>query len=141
MGGEPKDQDSQMAAQLKRGDTTAIESLYDRYGRLAYGLAFRILNERGAAEDVVQDAFVSVWRNAAGFDAGRGGLRAWLLSIVRNRAIDRLRGTTRTRTEVGLGALPERALRRRLLRRYLAALTWPFDRSRSSGPPARARAP
>ncbi len=91
-----------MAAQLKRGDTTAIESLYDRYGRLAYGLAFRILNERGAAEDVVQDAFVSVWRNAAGFDASRGSLRNWLLSIVRNRAIDRLRGSARIRTEVEL---------------------------------------
>lgn len=91
-----------MAAQLKRGEATAIESLYDRYGRLAYGLAFRILNERGAAEDVVQDAFVSVWRNAARFDAGRGSLRNWLLSIVRNRAIDRLRGTARVRTELQL---------------------------------------
>jgi RNA polymerase sigma-70 factor, ECF subfamily len=102
MSGEPTDQDSQMAARLKRGETTAIESLYDRYGRLAYGLAFRILNERGAAEDVVQDAFVSVWRNAAGFDASRGSLRNWLLSIVRNRAIDRLRGSTRIRSEIDL---------------------------------------
>lgn len=91
-----------MAAQLKRGESTAIESLYDRYGRLAYGLAFRILNERSAAEDVVQDAFVSVWRNAAGFDASRGSLRNWLLSIVRNRAIDRLRGSARVRTELQL---------------------------------------
>ena len=102
MSGEPRDQDSQMAAQLKRGETSAIESLYDRYGRLAYGLAFRIVNERGAAEDVVQDAFVSVWRNAAGFDAGRGSLRNWLLSIVRNRAIDRLRESSRVRTEIDL---------------------------------------
>jgi RNA polymerase sigma-70 factor, ECF subfamily len=102
MGGEVRDQDSQVAAQLKRGESTAIESLYDRYGRLAYGLAFRILNERGAAEDVVQDAFVSVWRHAAGFDSSRGSLRNWLLSIVRNRAIDRLRGGSRTRTEIEL---------------------------------------
>src|SRR5712692_6788958 len=101
MTGEPPDPDSQVAAQLKRGESAAIESLYDRYGRLAYGLAFRILDDRSAAEDVVQDAFVSVWRNAAGFDAGRGGLRNWLLSIVRNRAIDRLRGSARTRTELG----------------------------------------
>jgi len=105
MSGEPRDQDSQMAAQLKRGESTAIESRYDRYGRLAYGLAFRILNDRGAAEDVVQDAFVSVWRNAAGFDTGRGSLRNWLLSIVRNRAIDRLRGGARTRNELQLEAV------------------------------------
>lgn len=102
MSGESSDQDKQMAAQLQRGESTAIESLYDRYGRLAYGLAFRILNERGAAEDVVQDAFVSVWRNAAGFDTSRGSLRNWLLSIVRNRAIDRLRGGARVRSELQL---------------------------------------
>jgi RNA polymerase sigma-70 factor, ECF subfamily len=76
---------------------------------LAYGLAFRILNERSAAEDVVQDAFVSVWRNAAGFDASRGSLRNWLLSIVRNRAIDRLRGSARVRTEVQLEAAERKA--------------------------------
>src|SRR5213594_259425 len=101
--GEPRDQDSQMAAQLKRGESTAIESLYDRYGRLAFGLAFRILNERGAAEDVVQDAFVSVWRNAAGFDARRGSLRNWLLSI------DRLRGSARVRSEIDLADAGQRA--------------------------------
>ena len=99
---EPPDPDIQVAAQLKRGESAAIESLYDRYGRMAYGLAFRIVGDRSAAEDVVQEAFVSVWRNAAGFEVGRGGLRNWLLSIVRNRAIDRLRGSARTRTEVGL---------------------------------------
>src|SRR2546422_10977038 len=109
MSGESRDLDSQMAAQLKRGESTAIESLYDRYGRLAYGLAFRILNERGAAEDVVQDAFVRVWRNAAGFDASRGSLRNWLLSIVRNRAIDPLRGSVRIRTEIELADAEPRA--------------------------------
>lgn len=88
-----------MAAQLKRGESTAIEAMYDQYGRLAYGLAFRILTERGAAEDVVQDAFVSVWRNARSFDPSRGSLRNWLLSIVRNRAIDRLRGSARSRSD------------------------------------------
>jgi len=89
MSGEPEDQDHHMAAQLKRGDSTAIESLYDRYGRLAYGLAFRILNDRSAAEDAVQDAFLAVWRKAAGFDTSRGSLRNWLLSIVRNRTARR----------------------------------------------------
>jgi len=102
MSGDAPDPDGQMAAQLQRGDSTAIEALYGRYGRLALGVAYRILNDRGAAEDAVQDAFVAVWRHAAGFDASRGGLRNWLLSIVRNRAIDRLRGNARARTEVQL---------------------------------------
>ncbi len=102
MGGDAPDPDVQMAAQLQRGDSTAIEALYGRYGRLALGVAYRILNDRSAAEDAVQEAFVAVWRHAAGFDASRGGLRNWLLSIVRNRAIDRLRGNARARTEVQL---------------------------------------
>ena len=102
MSGEPTDLDGEMAAQLIRGDATAIESLYDRYGRLAYGLALRILNDRNAAEDVVQDAFLGVWRNAGSFDVSRGTLRNWLLSVVHNRAIDRLRGTARTRREAHL---------------------------------------
>src|SRR5260370_11663524 len=94
--------DGRTAAQVRRGDSAAIEALYDRYGRLALGLAYRILNDRGAAEDAVQEAFVAVWRSAARFDANRGGLRNWLLSIVRNRAIDRLRGNAKARAEVQL---------------------------------------
>lgn len=102
MSGDTPDPDGQTAAALQRGDATAIEALYERYGRLALGVAYRILNDRSAAEDAVQEAFVAVWRNAAGFDASRGGLRTWLLSIVRNRAIDRLRGGARARAEVQL---------------------------------------
>lgn len=88
-----------MAAQLQRGDAMGVEALYDKYGRLAFGLAFRILNDRTAAEDVVQEAFLGLWRNARSFDSSRGNLRGWLLSIVHNRAIDRLRGATRMRKE------------------------------------------
>src|SRR2546428_2813792 len=109
MSGEPNDQDGEMAAQLKRGDATAIESLYDRYGRLAYGLALRILNDRNAAEDVVQDAFLGVWRNAGSFDGSRGSLRNWLLSVVHNRAIDRLRGTAKTPQEAQLETIERTA--------------------------------
>ena len=77
------------------GDAATIVpwALYDRYGGLAYSLAYRILEDRGAAEDVVQDAFVSAWRRAVSFQPGRGSVRTWLLSIVHHRAIDRLRGT------------------------------------------------
>jgi len=84
--------DADVISLLVAGDTRAIESLYDRYARLAFGLAYKILNDRMAAEDVVQDAFIALWRHAATFDPDRGQVRNWLLRIVRNRAIDRLRG-------------------------------------------------
>ncbi len=98
-GGDAPDRDGDMAAQLQRGEAAGVEALYEKYGRLAYGLAYRILNDRTAAEDVVQEAFLGVWRNARTFDARRGNLRNWLLSIVHNRSIDRIRGTTRMRKE------------------------------------------
>lgn len=100
--GESPEQESEIVAQLQRGDVGAVEALYDRYSSLAYGLAYRILNDRTGAEDVVQDAFLALWRNARAFDAGRGSLRAWLLAIVRNRAVDRLRGRARARAEAPL---------------------------------------
>jgi RNA polymerase sigma-70 factor, ECF subfamily len=106
---EPKDADGEIAAQLKRGEPAAVGRLYDRYGPLAYGLALRILNDRGAAEDVVQDAFLGLWRNAGSFDPSRGSIRGWLLSIVRNRAIDRLRGTAKRRTETQLETIERSA--------------------------------
>lgn len=72
----------------------AIAALYDRYSRIAFGMAYRVLGERGAAEDVVQEAFLSLWRRAESFETTRGSVRTWLLSIVHHRAIDRLRGTS-----------------------------------------------
>lgn len=69
------------------------EALYDRYGALAYTLAYRIVQDRGVAEDVVQEAFLAVWKNAASYEPGRASMRTWLCRIVRNRAIDRRRGT------------------------------------------------
>jgi RNA polymerase sigma-70 factor (ECF subfamily) len=92
MSGAAPESEREMAALLRRGEASAIEWLYDRYARLAFGLAFHMLKDASAAEDVVQDAFLAIWRNALRFDAGRGSLRAWLLAIVRNRAIDQLRG-------------------------------------------------
>ncbi|HEV2012515.1 MAG TPA: sigma-70 family RNA polymerase sigma factor [Candidatus Dormibacteraeota bacterium] len=105
----PKDVDGEIAAQLQRGDAAAIGRLYDQYGRQAYGLALRIVNDRGAAEDVVQDAFLRVWRAAGSYDTSRGTLRNWLLSVVHNRAIDRVRGTAKIRRETHLGAIERRA--------------------------------
>ena len=66
--------------------------LYDRYAGLAYGVAMRVLGDPARAEDAVQDAFLNVWHLGSTFDAERGSLRAWLLTSVRNRCIDYLRG-------------------------------------------------
>ena len=84
--------DVQLAEQLAAGDVRALEVLYDRYGPLAYSISVRVLGDPGKAEDVVQEVFLRVWTNAARFDAGKGSLRTWLLTAVRNRSIDFLRG-------------------------------------------------
>ena len=65
--------------------------LYDRYGGVAYGLAYRITTNAATAEDVVQDAFVSLWKQAPRFDPERGQVRSWLLTIVHHRAVDAVR--------------------------------------------------
>lgn len=86
--------DEQLLSLVASGDETALGALYDRFGGLAFGLAYRVLGERGAAEDVVQEAFLSVWRRAATFQPGRGSARTWLLSVIHHRAIDRARNAT-----------------------------------------------
>jgi len=72
-------------------DPRGVELLYDRYGGVAFALAYRLLGERGSAEDVVQEAFFNVWRQGATYDTRRGTVRTWLLTIVHHRAIDQLR--------------------------------------------------
>ena len=86
--------DADLIAMVGAGDGPALMSLYDRYNRQAFGLAFRIMGDAANAEEVVQDAFVALWRNAAAFDQTRGGVKSWLLTIVHNRAIDRLRAAS-----------------------------------------------
>jgi RNA polymerase sigma-70 factor (ECF subfamily) len=95
--------DDALLAAIQGRDDAALAALYDRYGWLAFGLAYRMLGERGAAEDVVQEAFLNVWRRAVGFQLGRGSARSWLMSIVHNLAVDRRRGRQRhTWTDVAL---------------------------------------
>jgi RNA polymerase sigma-70 factor (ECF subfamily) len=72
-------------------EPAAFEVFYDRHGGAAFSLAYRIVGDRSTAEDVVQEAFLSIWRSGARFDRARGSIRAWTLGIVRNRAIDALR--------------------------------------------------
>lgn len=128
--------DAALAAGLAAGDLDALDALYARYSTLAYSLAVRVLGDPGRAEDAVQDAFVQVWRRAATFDAARGTLRSWLLAVVRNRAVDYLRGTSRRALDelsldidvpaAGEGADPWRevsqSLERRAVRDALAVL-------------------
>ena len=92
--------DEGLLAAIQQGDEDALAELYDRYGRLAFGLAYRILGERGTAEDVVQEAYLAVWRRSTSFRADRGSARAWLMSIVHNAAIDRRRGRFKREQEV-----------------------------------------
>src|SRR5437867_12414566 len=86
--------DDLLIAALAGRDLTALATLYDRYGRIAYALAYRILGEGEAAEDVVHDGFISAWRGAASYRSERGNVRGWLLSIVHHRAVDVLRRKT-----------------------------------------------
>ena len=81
-------------AVLKRlgdGELDALEDLYDRYKAMAYSIAYRITNDTTLAEDVVQEAFLGAWRNAARYIEGRGSVKTWLLAIVHHRAIDAVR--------------------------------------------------
>jgi RNA polymerase sigma-70 factor (ECF subfamily) len=83
--------DEELMPLIGEKDPNAFEVFYDRHGGVAYSLAYRIVGERGAAEDVTQEAFISIWRSGARYDAARGSVRTWMLGIVRNRAIDALR--------------------------------------------------
>src|ERR671922_2745642 len=72
-------------------EPAAFEVIYDRHGGAAYSLAYRMVGDRVRAEDITQEAFLSLWRTGARYDRARGSVRTWLLGIVRNRAIDALR--------------------------------------------------
>jgi RNA polymerase sigma-70 factor (ECF subfamily) len=83
--------DEDLMTLVDRRDPDAFAVLYDRHGGAAYSLAHRIVGDPAIAEDVTQEAFISVWRSGARFDAASGSVRSWTLGIVRNRAIDALR--------------------------------------------------
>ena len=83
--------DSLLAQRIRSGDREALGELYDRYASVALATALRVVADREQAEDLVHDSFVAVWQKIDRFDPLRGSLRAWLLTVVRNRAIDRLR--------------------------------------------------
>jgi RNA polymerase sigma-70 factor (ECF subfamily) len=96
------DADRAALERIARDELGALDELYERYKTMAYSIAYRITNDATLAEDVVQEAFLGVWRNATRYVEGRGSVKTWLLSIVHHRAIDAVR---RRRATVDL---PER---------------------------------
>jgi RNA polymerase sigma-70 factor (ECF subfamily) len=84
-------QDLKLIAAVRSGDEDGMAQLYDRYSGIVYSVALRVLGDTGAAEDVLQEVFMQLWRTPAAFDSARGSLGAWLVVIARNRAIDALR--------------------------------------------------
>ena len=92
--------DKDLISVVVEGDAGAFATLYDRHARAAYSLAYRMMGEKQAAEDLVQDALLKVWRGAASYRTERGSVRTWVLSIVHNRGIDQLRSlASRRRTQ------------------------------------------
>jgi RNA polymerase sigma-70 factor, ECF subfamily len=88
---QPSVSDAEIIARIYSGDESAVAQLYDLYSHVVYAVALRVLSDRSAAEDILQDVFVQLWRNPQAFNASRGSLGAWLAVIARNRAIDQLR--------------------------------------------------
>jgi RNA polymerase sigma-70 factor, ECF subfamily len=99
------DADRAVLVRLANGELEALEELYDRYKTMAYSIAFRITNDGTVAEDVVQEAFLGAWRNAARYMEVRGSVKTWLLAIVHHRAIDAVR-RRRPTTELPDADLP-----------------------------------
>ena len=85
--------DADLVRGLKAHESRAMNDLYDRYGRLIYSLILRIVRNPSTAEDLVQETFLRIWNRVQSFDAERGALGAWVLTVARNRAIDYLRST------------------------------------------------
>jgi RNA polymerase sigma-70 factor (ECF subfamily) len=103
--------DADVLRRIRAGDRTAVDDLYDRFRRPAFALARRILNDDGLAEDVLQDVFLSVWRDPGAYDRGRGTFASWLLAVVHHKAVDAVRREesqrrrqSRAEEELGLDA-------------------------------------
>src|SRR6187431_3650664 len=103
--------DRAVLVRLADGELDALEELYDRYKTMAYSIALRITADAALAEDVVQDAFLGAWRNAARYVEGRGSVKTWLLSIVHHRAIDAVRRRRSTTELPDTEAVPPQQLR------------------------------
>src|SRR4051794_14067355 len=83
--------DEDLVPLMAKGDARAFEAIYERHAGAAYSLAYRMVGTRASAEDVIQEAFMNLWRSGAHYDRTRGSVRTWILGIVHHRAIDALR--------------------------------------------------
>jgi len=92
--------DEALLALIARGDDDALADLYDRFGGVAYRLAYRILRDQVLAQDAVQEAFLGAWRTATSFDPARGKASTWLLTLVHRRAVDLVRREDRRRGDL-----------------------------------------
>jgi RNA polymerase sigma-70 factor (ECF subfamily) len=103
--------DSDLVALLRDRPAAGIAALYDRYGRLIFSMALRVVQDRGAAEEITQDVFLRCWRSLDRYQPSQGSLASWLLSITHNRAIDELRSRRgkNTRREISEDALQPQA--------------------------------
>jgi RNA polymerase sigma-70 factor, ECF subfamily len=88
--------EAELLRRVGSADPAAFEALYDLYGSAAYGVALRITVDEALSQDIVQDAFIAVWKQAARFDPARGSVKTWLLAIVHHRAIDEVRRRRKT---------------------------------------------
>jgi RNA polymerase sigma-70 factor, ECF subfamily len=91
--------DEELLSAVGGGDDRALAELYDRFGRIAYGLAFRVLRDKALAEDAVQEAFLAVWRTADAYRRERAKPATWILTLVHRRAVDLVRREDRRRGE------------------------------------------
>src|SRR6266404_4891594 len=125
--------EAELLERIRAGDEQAMADLYDRFAAVVYGAALRVLGDGAAAEDVLQDVFVQLWRNPQRFDGNRGSMAAWLAVIARHRAIDQRR-KRRPEAEFdevvlavdpGLDGLAERAEAIEHVRRVIATMPEP----------------
>ncbi len=87
--------ESQLLARIGQGDESALGALYDRYSRPVYSMVLRMTQSETEAEEIVQDVFLAVWRTAGSFDADRAKVFTWIITVARNKAIDRIRSLRR----------------------------------------------
>jgi RNA polymerase sigma-70 factor, ECF subfamily len=107
--------DEDLMELVRDGEAQAFEVIFDRHGGAAFSLAYRMCGRRALAEDIVQEAFLSMWRSGARYDRARGSVRSWVLSVVHNRAIDAFRrGVSGERREVHQEGVAERVPSREL---------------------------
>jgi len=100
--------DEDLMPLVRHGEAAAFEVLYERHSAAAFSLAYRMVGTRGVAEDVVQEAFLSIWRSGARYDSARGSVRTWVLGVVHHRGIDALRRAfVHERRRAGTEGVPE----------------------------------